>query len=93
MLAMPSYDDEDFLKHIPLDPDVAVGTHQIAGRLDCAWQTVNRRLTQFAEDHDALEAYDPENNEYIEEKTNTGRLLTYSASQEFVDQHQTQTND
>jgi len=84
---MPSYDDEDFLKHIPLDPDVTVPTNQIAGRLDCTWQTVNRRLTKIAEQTNALEVYDPRNETHLEEQTNTGRLLTYSASSEFVDQH------
>lgn len=83
----PRYDDEDFLQYIPLDPDVAVGTHQIAGSLECAWQTVNRRLTKVAEETGALEVYDPRNETHLEEETNTGRLLSFSANQEFVDQH------
>ena len=90
---MPSYDDTDFLQYIPLDPDVAVATPQIAGSLDCAWQTVNRRLTKVAEETDALEVYDPDNDTYLEEETNTGRLLSFSASQEFVEQHNNQTDD
>jgi hypothetical protein len=81
------YDDEDFLQYIPLDPDVSASTNQIAGRLDCTWQTVNRRLTAFAEENDALEVYDPRNETYLTEKTNTGRLFSFSASAEFVEQH------
>lgn len=90
---MPSYDDEDFLQHIPLDHSKTIGTHQIAGSLDCAWQTVNRRLTKITEETDALEVYDPDNDTYLKEETNTGRLLSFSASQEFVERHNEQADD
>lgn len=89
----PRYDDEDFLQYIPLDHSKTIGTHQIAGALDCAWPTVNRRLTKITEETDALKVYDPDNDTYLEEETNTGRLLSFSASQAFVEQHTNQTDD
>jgi hypothetical protein len=81
---MPSYSDEDFLKFIPDDPDVGIGTHRIAGYLDCAWNTVNRRLTELAAGDIPITVYDPKTGEEITEQTDTGRLLTFTLDDDAV---------
>ena len=89
----PRYNDEDFLEHIPLDPDTSRSTNAIANAVGCTWETANRRLTKIVEETGALEAHDPYRDTDYNEETNTGRLLVYRASPEFLQENNIHPDD
>jgi hypothetical protein len=82
---MPSYTDEDFLRHIPDDPDVGIPTHRIADRVGCTWQTANRRLTKLAAGDVPITAVDPEAGEEISEQMEVSRLLVFTLDEEATE--------